>query len=130
MTRPHVHTHTHTHDTQPDVFAHKQALWPLPFPTRRRTVEAYYTLDEGVVRELVWRRLPSSAGTGALKRNSSGGGGGSGGGGASGGRDLEETAAVTGVALRSCRRQHDNLRRVCAHVEEQRGYAVRLPASV
>lgn len=107
---------------KPEVFVQKQALWPLPFPTRRRMVEAYYTLDEGVVRELVWRRLPSSTATGMLKR---GGGGGGGGGGASGGRDLEETAAVTGVALRSCRRQHDNLRRICAHVEEQRGYAVR-----
>ncbi len=118
---------------QPDVFVHAQALWPIPLPTRRRMVTAYYTLDEGVVRELVWRRLPSSSsstatGGGGVKRsssNSSSSGGGGGGGGGEG-RELEETAAVTGVALRSCCRQHDSLRRVCAHVEEQRGYAVRV----
>lgn len=108
---------------QPQVFVHAQALWSMPLPARQRLVEAYYALDEGVTRELVWRRLPFAA-SGSAKR--SGGGGGGSGAGGGGGRDLEETAAVTGVSLRSCRRQHDNLRRVCAHVEEHRGYAVRM----
>jgi len=72
----------------------------LPVPERLLMVEMYYTLDPAVAREIIWRKQ-------SAKRI---------------GKDLEEIKESTGVSLRSCRRQHDNWKRVYTILEEQRGF--------
>jgi len=82
---------------QPVTFS-EQLVFQLDPTTQRMLVEQYYALDSSVARELLGRKLTSR-----LRK------------------DLDEVADKTGVSLRSCRRQFDNIKRVHRGVEEQQG---------
>lgn len=73
---------------QPVTFS-EQLVFQLDATTQRMLVEQYYALDSSVARELLGRKLTSR-----LRK------------------DLDEVADKTGVSLRSCRRQFDNIKRV------------------
>ena len=73
---------------QPVTFS-EQLVFQLDPTTQRMLVEQYYALDSSVARELLGRKLTSR-----LRK------------------DLDEVADKTGVSLRSCRRQFDNIKRV------------------
>ncbi|EWM21636.1 fibroblast growth factor intracellular binding protein [Nannochloropsis gaditana] len=77
-----------------------QPFVQLPRQERMLMLEVYYSLDPSVVRELLWRKPLG-------KRI---------------GKDLEDVEGATGVSLRSCRRQFDNLRRIYTHLEDQRAF--------
>ncbi|KAF2355441.1 Acidic fibroblast growth factor intracellular-binding protein [Trinorchestia longiramus] len=61
-------------------------------------IEKFYTLDDSVVREIIGKKLSG--------RNR---------------KDLDDVAEKTGVMLRSCRRQFDNIKRVFKLIEEASG---------
>jgi len=82
---------------QPVTFS-EQLVFQLDPSTQHKLVEQYYALDNSVARELLGRKLTSR-----LRK------------------DLDEIADKTGVSLRSCRRQFDNIKRVHRAVEEQQG---------
>ena len=73
---------------QPVTFS-EQLVFQLDPSTQHKLVEQYYALDNSVARELLGRKLTSR-----LRK------------------DLDEIADKTGVSLRSCRRQFDNIKRV------------------
>jgi len=75
-----------------------QLTFQLDHDTRDILIEKYYDLDSSVMRELLGRKLSSR-----LRK------------------DLDEVAEKTGVSLRSCRRQFDNVKRVYKAVEEMPG---------
>jgi len=75
-----------------------QLIFQLDHDTRDILIEKYYDLDGSVVRELLGKKLSSR-----LRK------------------DLDEIAEKTGVSLRSCRRQFDNVKRVYKSVEELSG---------
>jgi len=76
----------------------EQLVFQLEGAVQGRLVEEYYALDSPVARELLGRKLTSR-----LRK------------------DLDEVAEKTGVSLRSCRRQFDNMKRVVRGVEEVQG---------
>lgn len=82
---------------QPIMFS-EQLTFQLDSETQSLLVEKYYALDNSVVREVLGRKLSSR-----LRK------------------DLDEVADKTGVSLRSCRRQFDNIKRVHRAVEEVQG---------
>nr|XP_022920490.1 acidic fibroblast growth factor intracellular-binding protein [Onthophagus taurus] len=69
--------------------------------TRKLLIEKYYEFDDSVVRELLGKKLSS-------KHR----------------KDLDEVSEKTKVALKSCRRQFDNVKRVFKEVEEKSGSIV------
>ncbi len=75
-----------------------QGLFLMGEKTRNRFVERYYSLDTVLCRELLGRKLNSR-----LRK------------------DLDEVAEKTGVHLKSCRRQFDNIKRIFKAVEDAPG---------
>lgn len=69
--------------------------------SRSLLIEKYYSIDDSVARELLGKKLSS--------RHR---------------KDLDEVAERTGVRLKSCRRQFDNVKRIFKSVEEQPGNIV------
>jgi len=69
--------------------------------TKQLLIEQYYEFDDSVIRELLGKKLSS--------RNR---------------KDLDEVSEKTGVPLKSCRRQFDNVKRVFKTVEEMPGKVV------
>lgn len=79
----------------------EQLSFQIDGPTKQMLIEKYYSLDDGVVRELLGRKLSPR------QR-----------------KDLDEVAERAGVPLRAARRQFDNARRVFKAVEELPGNVV------
>jgi len=75
-----------------------QLIFQLDNDTRDILIEKYYDLDSSVVRELLGRKFTSRFR-----------------------KDMDEVAEKTGVSLKSCRRQFDNMKRVYKAVEEMPG---------
>lgn len=82
---------------RPSRFA-EQTVFQMEDGVRQRLIARYYELDDSVLRELLGLRLTSKIR-----------------------KDLDEVAEKTGVRLRSCRRQFDNLRRIFRCMEEVPG---------
>ncbi|XP_076318708.1 acidic fibroblast growth factor intracellular-binding protein [Tachypleus tridentatus] len=70
-------------------------------PTQKMLVEKYYEFDTAVIREFLGKKLSS--------RNR---------------KDLDDVSEKTGVDIKSCRRQFDNVKRVYKAVEETTGFLV------
>lgn len=71
-----------------------QHLFQLSHSTKRAMIERYYGLDEHVVREFLGKKLNS--------KNR---------------KDLDNISEKTGIALKSCRRQFDNIKQVLRVVD-------------
>eukprot|EP00088_Acartia_fossae_P028703 TRINITY_DN2952_c0_g1_i1.p1 TRINITY_DN2952_c0_g1~~TRINITY_DN2952_c0_g1_i1.p1 ORF type:complete len:366 (+),score=57.01 TRINITY_DN2952_c0_g1_i1:37-1134(+) len=82
---------------QPNMFS-EQLVWQLDHSIQRQLIGRYYALDDSVARELLGRKL-----SGRLRK------------------DLDEVSEKTGVPLKSCRRQFDNIKRIFKAVEEAPG---------
>lgn len=82
---------------QPGMFS-EQLVWQLDVETQQKLISLYYALDNSVARELLGRKLSSR-----LRK------------------DLDEISEKTGVSLRSCRRQFENIKRVFKEVEDMPG---------
>ncbi|XP_065181382.1 acidic fibroblast growth factor intracellular-binding protein-like isoform X1 [Sycon ciliatum] len=80
-----------------------QSIIPIPPNLQQKLITLYFSFDEhySVPRELIGRKL-----TGRLRSN------------------LDDVAEKTGVNLKSCRRQFDNIRRVFRTVEDEPGNLV------
>jgi len=76
----------------------EQLLYQLDRETQERLIERYYGLDDAFCREVVGKKLSSR-----LRK------------------DLDEIADRTGILLKSCRRQFDNIKRVFKTVEDMPG---------
>ena len=76
-------------------------LFPLPLAMKQALVEQYYTFDEEVVREFLGKKLST--------RNR---------------KDLDDVSEKTGISLRSCRRQFDNIKQVLRVVDDYEGSLV------
>lgn len=76
----------------------EQPSFQLEPQSRSLLIEKYYSLDDSVARELFGKKFNS--------RNR---------------KDLDEVAEKTGVRLKSCRRQFDNVKRIFKAVEEMPG---------
>merc|ERR1739848_846787 len=74
---------------------HETPLQLLDSPTKKRVVESYHSLDPGFCREILGRKLNSK-----LRK------------------DLDEVSEKTGILVRSCRRQFDNIKKVFKAVED------------
>lgn len=79
----------------------EQLAFQIEPQTRQFLIEKYYEFDDGVVRELLGKKLSS--------RHR---------------KDLDEVSEKTGCPLKSCRRQFDNVKRVYKMVEEMPGSVV------
>ncbi|XP_071507217.1 acidic fibroblast growth factor intracellular-binding protein B-like [Diadema antillarum] len=79
-----------------------QPLFQIPNDMKRFLIEKYYELDSSVAREILGKKLSS--------RHR---------------KDLDEIGEKTNVALRSCRRQYDNFKRVFKTVEDMEGPMVK-----
>ncbi|XP_059079111.1 acidic fibroblast growth factor intracellular-binding protein-like [Tigriopus californicus] len=79
----------------------EQLLHQMDAKTQTKFLESYYSLDPVLARELVGKKLSSR-----LRK------------------DLEEVAEKTGVHLKSCRRQFDNIKRVFKAMEDAPGECV------
>ena len=84
----------------PPTFLNQQ-VFNLPWASRNALIERYYTFDEAVVREFLGRKLSS--------KNR---------------KDLDDVSEKTTVALRSCRRQFDNIKQVLKVVDDFEGSLV------
>ena len=78
-----------------------QRLFQLPLTIKRALIERYYEFDEKVVREFLGKKLSS--------KNR---------------RELDDISERTGVSLKSCRRQFDNVKRVLRVVDDYEGSLV------
>ncbi|KAJ8255047.1 hypothetical protein GJAV_G00200360 [Gymnothorax javanicus] len=78
-----------------------QLLFQIPPLRQAMLIERYYAFDSAFVREVLGKKL--SKGTK---------------------KDLDDVSAKTGIALKSCRRQFDNFKRVFKVVEELKGCLV------
>ena len=78
-----------------------QKLFQLPLTMKRALIERYYEFDEKVVREFLGKKLSS--------KNR---------------RELDDISEKTGVSLKSCRRQFDNIKRVLRVVDDYEGSLV------
>lgn len=79
----------------------EQLAFQIEPQTRRLLIEKYYEFDDTVIRELLGKKLSS--------RHR---------------KDLDEVSEKTGVLLKSCRRQFDNVKRVFKVVEDMQGSVV------
>uniref|UniRef100_A0A069DT76 Putative acidic fibroblast growth factor intracellular-binding protein n=1 Tax=Panstrongylus megistus TaxID=65343 RepID=A0A069DT76_9HEMI len=69
--------------------------------TRQLLIEKYYEFDDSVIRELLGKKLSSRYR-----------------------KDLDEVSEKTGVSLKSCRRQFDNVKRIYKMVEDMQGSVI------
>ncbi|KAK9891719.1 hypothetical protein WA026_016515 [Henosepilachna vigintioctopunctata] len=76
----------------------EQLAFQIEPQTRQILIEKYYDFDDAVIRELLGKKLSS-------KHR----------------KDLDEVAEKTGVPLKSCRRQFDNVKRIFKITEETPG---------
>ncbi|XP_013116037.2 acidic fibroblast growth factor intracellular-binding protein isoform X2 [Stomoxys calcitrans] len=76
----------------------EQSCFQLEPETRDLIIEKYYSIDDAVAREILGKKLSSRYR-----------------------KDLDEVAEKTGVKLKSCRRQFDNVKRIFKAVEELPG---------
>ena len=67
----------------------------LSLNDKKRVIESYHSLDSAFCREIFGRKLNSK-----LRK------------------DLDEVSDKTGVLVRSCRRQFDNIKKICKAVED------------
>jgi len=74
---------------------HDSPLQLLDSTTKKRVMESYHSLDSAFCREILGRKLNSK-----LRK------------------DLDEVADKTGILIRSCRRQFDNIKKVFKAVED------------
>nr|CAD7574181.1 unnamed protein product [Timema californicum] len=79
----------------------EQLAFQIEPQTRKLLIEKYYEFDNAVIRELLGKKLSS--------RHR---------------KDLDEVGEKTGILLKSCRRQFDNVKRVFKVVEEMQGSVV------
>ncbi|KAH0816779.1 hypothetical protein GEV33_006011 [Tenebrio molitor] len=79
----------------------EQLAFQIEPQTRQLLIEKYYEFDDEVVRELIGKKLSS-------KHR----------------KDLDEVAEKTGIPLKSCRRQFDNVKRIYKMVEDMSGPVV------
>merc|ERR1711862_174785 len=73
--------------------------------TRKRVVESYHSLDSSFCREILGRKLNSK-----LRK------------------DLDEVSEKTNILVRSCRRQFDNIKKICKAVEDCHQGTISLPS--
>ncbi|XP_071079950.1 acidic fibroblast growth factor intracellular-binding protein-like [Haliotis cracherodii] len=78
-----------------------QHIYQINADTQTMLIEKYYQIDAPVIREILGKKLNS--------RHR---------------KDLDDVSEKTGVMLRSCRRQFDNVKRVFKTVEEMKGSLV------
>ncbi len=78
-----------------------QHLFQLPVATKRALIQSYYTFDEVVVREFLGKKLST--------KNR---------------KDLDDVSEKTGISLKSCRRQFDNIKQVLRVVDDYEGSLV------
>ena len=78
-----------------------QHLFQLPLATKRELIEQYYAFDEVVVREFLGKKLST--------KNR---------------KDLDDVSEKTGISLKSCRRQFDNIKQVLRVVDDYEGSLV------
>lgn len=79
----------------------EQLAFQIEPQTRQLLIEKYYDFDDSVIRELLGKKLSS--------RHR---------------KDLDEVSEKTGIPLKSCRRQFDNVKRIYKTVEEMPGRIV------
>ncbi|NP_001153419.1 fibroblast growth factor (acidic) intracellular binding protein [Nasonia vitripennis] len=85
----------------PTKLASEQLAFQIEPQTSQMLIEMYYEFNDSVARELLGKKLTS--------KNR---------------KDMEEVAERTGVTLKSCRRQYDNVKRVFKTVEDLPGSLV------
>ncbi|KAJ8680329.1 hypothetical protein QAD02_016116 [Eretmocerus hayati] len=85
----------------PTKLACEQLAFQIEPQTSQMLIEMYYEFNDNVIRELLGKKLNS--------KNR---------------KDMEEVSDKTGVSLKSCRRQYDNVRRIFKTVEELPGNLV------
>ncbi|XP_014235117.1 acidic fibroblast growth factor intracellular-binding protein [Trichogramma pretiosum] len=85
----------------PSKLACEQLAFQIEPQTSQMLIEMYYEFNDGVVREIIGKKLTS--------KNR---------------KDMDEVAEKTGTSLRSCRRQFDNIKRVFKTVEDLPGSLV------
>lgn len=78
-----------------------QRIFQIPPDSQQMLIQRYYMFDEAVVRELLGKKLSSR------QR-----------------KDLDDIQEKSGVPLRSCRRQFDNMKRIYKAVEDMEGSMV------
>jgi len=78
-----------------------QLLYQFSPDTVKLLIQKYYSFDASVIREIFGRKLSSKSR-----------------------KDLDDVSEETGVSLKSCRRQFDNVKRVFKTVEEMSGRLV------
>ena len=78
-----------------------QDLVQLPTATKKSLIEHYYAFDESVVREFFGKKLST--------RNR---------------KDLDDVSEKTGISLKSCRRQFDNIKQILRVVDDYEGSLV------
>ena len=78
-----------------------QNLVQLPTATRKSLIAQYYAFDESVVREFFGKKLST--------RNR---------------KDLDDVGEKTGISLKSCRRQFDNIKQILRVVDDYEGSLV------
>uniref|UniRef100_A0ABK9MI44 Acidic fibroblast growth factor intracellular-binding protein n=1 Tax=Glossina morsitans morsitans TaxID=37546 RepID=A0ABK9MI44_GLOMM len=76
----------------------EQSCFQLELEAREMIIEKYYSIDDAVAREILGKKLTSRYR-----------------------KDLDEVSEKTGVKLKSCRRQFDNVKRIFKAVEELPG---------
>ncbi|XP_043680962.1 acidic fibroblast growth factor intracellular-binding protein isoform X2 [Vespula pensylvanica] len=85
----------------PTKLATEQLAFQIEPQTSQMLIEMYYEFDDIVVRELLGKKLTSKSR-----------------------KDMDEVSEKTGVTLKSCRRQYDNVKRVFKVVEDLPGSLV------
>lgn len=86
------------HFLQSPPMLEKQMLLQIAPDIQQLLIEKYYMFDKEVIRELLGKKL-----TGRLRK------------------DLDDVSEKTGVSLKSCRRQFDNIKNVFRSIEETEG---------
>lgn len=82
----------------PTKLASEQLAFQIEPQTSQMLIEMYYEFDDVVIRELLGKKITSKSR-----------------------KDMEEVAEKTGITLKSCRRQYDNVKRVFKIVEDLPG---------
>ncbi|XP_018398035.1 PREDICTED: uncharacterized protein LOC108776035 [Cyphomyrmex costatus] len=82
----------------PTKLASEQLAFQIEPQTSQMLIEMYYEFDDVVIRELLGKKITSKSR-----------------------KDMDEVAEKTGITLKSCRRQYDNVKRVFKIVEDLPG---------
>ncbi|CAL7937298.1 unnamed protein product [Xylocopa violacea] len=82
----------------PTKLASEQLAFQIEPQTSQMLIEIYYEFDDIVIRELLGKKLTSKSR-----------------------KDMDEVSEKTGITLKSCRRQYDNVKRVFKVVEDLPG---------